>query len=66
MNCMTDKSSKCFADVSIGNCSILTQKECENCSFFSKQKSNIWKTDINILKKKQSLKTIVIQHTEEY
>ena len=34
MSCMMDESSKCFADVSIGNCSILTQKECENCNFF--------------------------------
>ena len=34
MNCIVDDSSKCFADISIDKCSILTKKECENCSFF--------------------------------
>ena len=39
MSCMMpEESSKCFADVSISNCSILKQKECENCNFFKTKK----------------------------
>ena len=39
MSCMMpEESFKCFADVSISNCSILKQKECENCSFFKTKK----------------------------